>query len=52
MNIRDDLLLESYYKAIELKLDELFIQILKNEIERRNIHLVDPNTNNNSATKK
>lgn len=39
MNITDELLLNSYYKAIELKLDNNFIGLLKIEIDKRNLDL-------------
>ncbi|WP_102345517.1 sporulation histidine kinase inhibitor Sda [Bacillus sp. Marseille-P3661] len=35
--LSDELLIESYYKAIELKLSPEFIQLIKKEIERRGI---------------
>lgn len=35
--LSDDLLVSSYLKAIELKLDDSFIKLLFNEIEQRNI---------------
>ena len=34
-NMSDELLIESYYKAITLKLDPQFISLLENEIECR-----------------
>ncbi|WP_428911936.1 sporulation histidine kinase inhibitor Sda [Niallia sp. Krafla_26] len=36
-NLSDELLINSYSKAIELKLDDSFTRLLFNEIERRNI---------------
>ncbi len=32
-------LLDAYHKAIELKLEKAFIQLLLDEIRRRNIHI-------------
>ncbi|MGJ9458483.1 sporulation histidine kinase inhibitor Sda [Oceanobacillus sp. CF4.6] len=37
MNISDVLLLRSYYKAIDQKIHSDFIEILKIEIDRRNL---------------
>ncbi len=34
-SLSDDLLIETYYKAIELKLSTDFILLVKEEIERR-----------------
>ena len=39
VELKDDFLIESYLKAIELNLDPLFIEMLKNEIDRRKINL-------------
>ncbi|EKN64206.1 sporulation histidine kinase inhibitor Sda [Schinkia azotoformans] len=36
--LSDELLLESFYKAIELNLSPDFIQLIKKEIERRSLH--------------
>ncbi|OIJ16183.1 sporulation protein [Anaerobacillus arseniciselenatis] len=36
-NLSDDLLIETYYKAIELKLSADFIFLIKEEIERRSL---------------
>ncbi len=36
-NLSDDLLIETYYKAIELKLSTEFILLIKKEIERRSL---------------
>lgn len=38
--LSDELLLESYYKAIELKLDSDFIQLLRDEIRKRDILVI------------
>ncbi len=35
--LNDESLLESYYRAVDLKLDREFIQLLWAEIERRNL---------------
>ncbi|MBU8905606.1 sporulation histidine kinase inhibitor Sda [Desertibacillus haloalkaliphilus] len=35
--LSDDLLIETYYKAIELQLSEDFIQLIKLEIKRRSL---------------
>lgn len=39
VDLKDDFLIESYLKAVELELDPLFIEMLKKEIDRRNINL-------------
>jgi developmental checkpoint coupling sporulation initiation to replication initiation len=36
-NLSDDLLIESYYKALELKLNQEFIELIVNEISRRSL---------------
>ncbi|NSL50252.1 sporulation histidine kinase inhibitor Sda [Calidifontibacillus erzurumensis] len=36
-SLSDELLLESFYKAIELKLSPEFIQLIEKEIERRSL---------------
>ncbi|MGC4375953.1 sporulation histidine kinase inhibitor Sda [Fictibacillus sp. Mic-4] len=36
-NLSDDLLIESYYKAKELRLSSDFIQLIRQEIERRSL---------------
>jgi developmental checkpoint coupling sporulation initiation to replication initiation len=36
-NLSDELLIESYYKAIELKLSQDFIELIKREIFRRSL---------------
>ncbi|WP_033828349.1 sporulation histidine kinase inhibitor Sda [Bacillus andreraoultii] len=36
-NLSDQLLIESYYKAIELKLSPEFIHLIEKEIERRSL---------------
>ncbi len=41
MNISDELLLSSYYEAIRRKLDSEFIELLKKEIDRRNLEIND-----------
>ncbi|CAH0118345.1 MULTISPECIES: sporulation histidine kinase inhibitor Sda [unclassified Paenibacillus] len=38
--LSDTMLLESYYKAVELQLDKEFIQILFNEIDRRKLPVI------------
>ena len=35
--LSDESLLESYYRAVDLKLDQEFIQLLWDEIERRKL---------------
>lgn len=40
-HLSDDLLLQSYYKAKELKLSDDFIQLIKDEITKRQLlHLL------------
>lgn len=39
--ISNDLLIASYHKAVELKLDNDFIDLLKREIKRREIDLLN-----------
>jgi len=39
VELKDDFLIDSYLRALELDLDPLFIEMLKNEIDRRNINL-------------
>ena len=39
VELKDDFLIDSYLKALELNLDPLFIQMLKDEIDRRKINL-------------
>ncbi|MCM3761153.1 sporulation histidine kinase inhibitor Sda [Alkalihalobacillus oceani] len=41
-HIDDTLMLESYYKAVELNLSQDFITILRNELERREIQIAAP----------
>lgn len=36
--LSDALLIEAYEKAIDLKLNEDFIELIKNEMEKRAIH--------------
>ena len=36
-NLSDELLIEVYYQAIDLQLSEDFIQLLKQELNKRNI---------------
>ncbi|MCT8139643.1 sporulation histidine kinase inhibitor Sda [Anaerobacillus sp. CMMVII] len=36
-SLSDDLLVETYYKALELKLSTDFIMLIKEEIERRSL---------------
>ncbi|QPC46960.1 sporulation histidine kinase inhibitor Sda [Mangrovibacillus cuniculi] len=38
--LSNELLLESYYKAVDLRLHEDFIALIRQEIERRSLHLV------------
>lgn len=38
-NLSNDLIIEAYYKAIELKLDDDFQLMLKKEIMRRNLEI-------------
>lgn len=39
--LSDEILIASYLKALELKLDKAFIELLRNEINSRNIqHLL------------
>lgn len=35
--LSDELLIETYFKALELKLSEDFVQLIKREIERRSL---------------
>ena len=37
-NLSDELLISTYLKATEIKLDNSFTRLLYNEIEQRNIH--------------
>lgn len=37
--LSDDLLIESYLKAVELKLDPEFIKLIKIELHRRKLNL-------------
>lgn len=39
MNISDELLLSSYYEAIQRNLDNHFIELLKNEIDSRSLDI-------------
>nr|WP_319017915.1 sporulation histidine kinase inhibitor Sda [Priestia megaterium] len=39
-NLNDQTLLESYFKAIELKLDKDFILILEEELKRRGLPFI------------
>ncbi|MCT2536661.1 sporulation histidine kinase inhibitor Sda [Aquibacillus koreensis] len=41
MNLPDEKLLEAYYKAIELKLEEEFIKNLEKEIEKRQLAIIE-----------
>lgn len=36
-NLSDDLLIESYYKAMELNLSDDFIELIEKEIKRRSL---------------
>jgi len=36
-NLSDELLIETYYKALELKLSSEFLELLKQEIKRRSL---------------
>lgn len=36
-NLSDELLIESYYKAYELKLNPEFIRLIEQEIQRRSL---------------
>lgn len=36
-NLSDDLLIESYFKAVDLNLSHEFIALIKKEIERRSL---------------
>ncbi len=38
-NMPDELLIESYYKAIDLNLDSRFIYLLEQEIQRRSLYV-------------
>ncbi|AMM91666.1 sporulation protein [Peribacillus simplex] len=38
--LNDQLLIESYLKAIELGLDKNFILVLEEEMKRRGLHLI------------
>lgn len=38
-SLSDDLLYESYTKALEIKMDESFIKLLKEELKRRGLSL-------------
>lgn len=40
--ITDQLLIESYFKAIELDLDKDFILVLEEELKRRGLSLIVP----------
>ena len=40
--ITDQLLIESYFKAIELDLDKDFILVLEEELKRRGLSLIIP----------
>lgn len=42
--LSDELLLESYYKAIDLNLEENFIELLQREIENRGIIVKENNS--------
>lgn len=42
--LSDELLLESYYKAVDLKLEEKFIELLLREIENREIMVTENNS--------
>lgn len=37
--ISNELLMDSYYKAIDMRLEPDFIDILSREINRRNLHM-------------
>lgn len=41
MNISDELLLSSYYEAIQRNLDNHFIELLRNEIDSRSLDIND-----------
>jgi len=40
-NLSDDTLLDAYFKAIKLKLNNDFIRILKEEIDKRGLNVRD-----------
>jgi developmental checkpoint coupling sporulation initiation to replication initiation len=37
--LSNEILIDTYYKAIDLKLDKDFIRLLMQEIKRRNLHV-------------
>ncbi|MCZ8516799.1 sporulation histidine kinase inhibitor Sda [Paenibacillus filicis] len=39
MKISNEILVDSYFKAVDLKLEEDFVELLLEEIERRQINL-------------
>jgi developmental checkpoint coupling sporulation initiation to replication initiation len=41
LTISDDLLLQTYYKAIRLHLSKDFIELLESEISRRNLVITE-----------
>lgn len=41
IRLSDDLLIQTYYKAISLHLSKDFIEILKSEIVRRNLMTIE-----------
>jgi len=45
-SLSDELLLESYKKALEMDLDKLFIKLLEQEIKKRNLILKHKNSPN------
>ncbi|WP_100398274.1 sporulation histidine kinase inhibitor Sda [Bacillus sp. FJAT-44742] len=45
----DDLLVEAYLKAVSLRLNEDFIQLIESELERRSLHVRLPVTNRMSS---
>ncbi|MBU5595313.1 sporulation histidine kinase inhibitor Sda [Amphibacillus sp. MSJ-3] len=43
INLSDDLLIECYQKALELKLEDDFIRLIEREMERRTLtYLIKP----------
>jgi len=42
LQLSDKALIESYYAAVELKLEEAFIKLLENELTRRGIVVSQP----------
>ncbi|KYG31995.1 sporulation histidine kinase inhibitor Sda [Alkalihalobacillus trypoxylicola] len=37
-NLSDELLIETFYKAVELELNPDFIELIKSEIHKRSLH--------------